>query len=634
MIRSFQWDLARQVERLDWLLAQLPRYAEWGYQELHLHLEDAVEYPSLPKVARKDAYTYKQFGQLVDAASRVGIKVVPIVNLLGHTQYLIKVPELRDLNELRAADGSPLEVGQICPLHPRTLDVAEKLLRDMAPFCTAGKIHVGLDESFRLGKHPLSKKEIRRIGLGGHFARYVQRLHGLVQSLGLKMSLWGDMLYFLPDSIPQLPPGITIYEWYYYSFERRPKVEIFNFVEIDIATPLKKRGIQLYGCPMSGAFRYEPLPLFHERLENIIAWWNYCRRIGAAGFLVSSWEPYRLAIELTTAVDAAAATLWLEPEVTDPKKMLEKGFERVFGKRGPAAARLALACDRHPFGGYPRWQINERWDSVSRREDLKPYLREASHFTKLAASAKRQNTPPALRASLDFRHALAVRDVTVRQLARATSASFQNTGSKIKTKRASASADSSIASTLERLSICLRKGKRAARTMWTRTRDPAQASPNEAILQRDELRLRALKRGEPVFGGSWQLCYQVWNFAPALQRVGVEQLGIDGAWTTLQSCLTIEFQAHAANQRSDFIREHAAPVEWTGDHSQPPRLRVFIRGVGQVKVGRIVLMDTSRSFAVKSRQTWALIGKLAPMSGLPELDWKTNQGELALAFLL
>ena len=31
MIRAFQWDLARQVERLDWLLAQLPRYGDWGY---------------------------------------------------------------------------------------------------------------------------------------------------------------------------------------------------------------------------------------------------------------------------------------------------------------------------------------------------------------------------------------------------------------------------------------------------------------------------------------------------------------------------------------------------------------------------------------------------------------------------
>ena len=83
--RSFQWDPARQVERLDWMLAQLPRYADWGYQELHLHLEDAVEFPSLPGVARKDAYSYKQFTRLVDTATRVGIKVVPIVNLLGHT---------------------------------------------------------------------------------------------------------------------------------------------------------------------------------------------------------------------------------------------------------------------------------------------------------------------------------------------------------------------------------------------------------------------------------------------------------------------------------------------------------------------------------------------------------------------
>src|SRR5690606_29367826 len=118
MIRAFQWDLARQVERLDWLLAQLPRYADWGYNELYLHLEDAVEYPSLPGVARADAYRHRDLGRLVDTAGRHGIRVVPIVNLLGHTQYLVKVPELRDLNELRAENGAPLEHGQICPVHP------------------------------------------------------------------------------------------------------------------------------------------------------------------------------------------------------------------------------------------------------------------------------------------------------------------------------------------------------------------------------------------------------------------------------------------------------------------------------------------------------------------------------------
>ncbi|HEY9155736.1 MAG TPA: hypothetical protein VIM69_11435, partial [Opitutaceae bacterium] len=84
-IRAFQWDLARQVERLDVLLALLPKYSEWGYTELYLHLEDAVEYPSFPSVARADAYRYGQLEQLVRAASDVGIGVVPIVNLLGHT---------------------------------------------------------------------------------------------------------------------------------------------------------------------------------------------------------------------------------------------------------------------------------------------------------------------------------------------------------------------------------------------------------------------------------------------------------------------------------------------------------------------------------------------------------------------
>jgi hypothetical protein len=274
MIRSFQWDIARQVERLDWLLAQLPRYADWGYHEVHLHLEDAVEYPSLPGVARRDAYTYAQFERLVVAATRAGIKVVPIVNLLGHTQYLIKVPGLRDLNELRAPDGSPLERGQICPLHPRTLEIAEKLLHDMAPFCTAGKVHVGLDESFHLGQHPLSRKEVAGIGLAAHFARYVHRLHGLVQSRGLKMGLWADMLYFLAEAIPLLPPEVTAYEWYYHAFRRHPRVELFNFAEADIATPLRARGIAMYGCPMNGAFRFEPLPHFSDRMANILAWWR------------------------------------------------------------------------------------------------------------------------------------------------------------------------------------------------------------------------------------------------------------------------------------------------------------------------------------------------------------------------
>ena len=616
MIRSFQWDLARQVERLDWLLAQLPRYAEWGYHELHLHLEDAVEFPSLPGVARRDAYSYRQFGRLIDAASRAGIKVVPIVNLLGHTQYLIKVPALRDLNELRSSDGAPREHGQICPLHPRTLEVAEKLLRDMAPFCTAGKIHVGLDESFHIGRCPRCRAEIGRHGRAAHFARHVRRLNTLCTELGLKLGLWADMLYFLPDAIPLLPAGITAYEWYYHAFRRSPRVELFNFAEADIATPLRQRGIALYGCPMNGAFRFEPMPHFRDRLDNIVAWWRHAQRIGAEGFLVSSWESNRLALELTTAVDAAAASLWLEPELRDPEEMLARGFGRVFGQRGRAAARVALACDQYPFSGYPRWEINERWETISRRESVEPYQREAKFFTKLTRQCANKKLPAPLRDSVEFRSYLAARDVFVRGLNRLPAAPESGTPR----KRADSAA----------FRATLRAGLRAAQTMWRLTRDSKVRGPNEKMILEDEARLRRWHRGEPVFGGRWQLCYRVWNFAPALHLVGVEQQQSDGSWEMLQSCHTIEFQTRAARRKSGIVREHAAPVRWNGDAQNFPRLRIVLRGIGQVKIGQVELGDGRLSWRVAGHRK--ILGRPAPRSGWPDLDWQRNADAMSCEF--
>ncbi len=593
------------MERLDWLLAQLPRYADWGYQELYLHLEDAVAYPSLPSVARQDALSYRQMERLVATATRHGIGVVPIVNLLGHTQYLIKTPELRDLNELRAADGLPLPQGQICPLHPRTLEVAEALLRDMRPFCTTGKVHVGLDESFHLGKCPRCQEEVARIGLGGHFARHVNRLHQLVSRLDLKMGLWADMLYFVPEAIPQLPSGITAYDWYYYPFRKKPRVEFFNFAERDLHPALKRQGIHYYGCPMNGAFRHEPLPHFTDRLGNLLSWWQRCAATKADGMLITSWEPSRLAMELTTVVDAAAASLWLEPHSTKPEEMLTRGFARVFGRKcARRAAHVALSSDKFPFSGYPRWQVNERWDTVSRRESLKGYHTEVAHFTRLAKASRRLPTP--LRASVEFRHYLAVRDLFVRTAAREP-----------------AQPSATLRALTKRYEKALTTGLHAARILWTTTRDRRQYGPNERILANDAARLRAWLRGQPVFGGRWQLCYRVRNIAPAVQLVGVEQQQPDGTWRLLQSCHTIEFQAQAARPDGTLVREHAAPIIWDDQRQTLPQLRFILRGVGQVQLEDIEL-SAGRAYR-RGQSGPRKLGRPVIKRGLPQLDWARNE---------
>jgi hypothetical protein len=675
-VRAFQWDLARQVERLDFLLKLLPRYAEWGYQELYLHLEDAVEYPSLPAVARADAYTYRQMTRLVQAATAAGIRVVPIVNLLGHTQYLIKAPGLRDLNELRDAAGRPLERGQICPLHPRTPEVAEKLLRDLAPFCTAGKVHVGLDESFHLGQCPRCRAEVARVGLAGHFASHVNRLHQLTQSLGLRLGLWADMLALLPAAISQLPRDVIAYDWYYYPFARHPRVELHNFAEADLATPLQAHGIEYWGCPMNGAFRYEPLPVFGERLENILSWWRRCRRVGAGGLLITSWEANRLALELTTVVDAAAANLWLEPGNTAVPAMLARGFERVFGGKpirncraaSPDAAKTgsipvfggvrrprptyaecrrwawaALACDEYAFSGYPRWQINDRWDVCAGRDGVPPYQREEALFAGLG----RQALPLPLAASLAFRHCLAQRDVFVRRSAQAV---FQLR--RLLTAHRQAEARRLLAklgSTTTVYTATLRVGRAAARAMWNRSRDRQERGPNELMLARDAERLRAWQqwlgkaasnpdliwRATPMCG-AWQLQFTLHNFAPALQRVVVEQRQPDGSWRTLHGLYTIEFRAFAARPRANIRREISVPatvasLAEAGPGSATPAtgpLRLAVRGVGQVAVSHVELTNgvvrLHPSGWLASHQK--ILGRPAPRRGFPAVDFEKNRG--------
>ena len=702
--KAFQWDLARQVERLDFLLSWLPRYAEWGYQELYLHLEDAVVYPSLPGVARCDAYSPRQFTRLVAAATKVGIGVVPIVNLLGHTQYLIKHPRLRDLNELRAPDGSPLERGQICPLHPRTPEIAGKLLRDMAPFCTAGKVHVGLDESFHLGRCPRCRAEVRRRGLAAHFAGHVQRLHQVCGGLGLQMGMWADMLALLPAAIPRLPRDVIAYDWYYHPFVRHPRVELHNFAGVDLAAPLQARGIEYWGCPMNGAFRYEPLPVFGERMANIVSWWRRCRRVGAGGFLVTSWEANRLAIELTIAIDAAAASLWLEPDVDDPQEMLARGFARVFGTTAASSGgmrrprlttavecrrmgRTAHACDIFPFSGYHRWQINDRWDVCAGRDGAGPYQREERHFHRGQTRSGHQRWPAPLASSVAFRRYLAQRDVFVRRNAEAVFRLRRSSGGSrvagrdlpipprrsktiamIKSLRADAAA----------FAAALRAGRSAARAMWNRSRDPHSCGPNELMLAADATRLREWRRwlrraarhpeiiwhATPV-GGAWQLQFTVHNFAPALQRVVIEQRQPDGAWRTLHELPLIEFRAFAARPRTGIKHEISVPVAApeiragcvipnaprasprpsggrppVGINPPPPPtalpLRVAVRGVGQIAISNIELTN-----GITRLHPWRwpaarrkILGRPAPSRGLRLVDIAKNTGAAILLFFV
>jgi len=455
------------------------------------------------------------------------------------------------------------------------------------------------------------------------------------------MGMWADMLALLPAAIPLLPTGIIAYDWYYYPFSRLPRVELHNYAECDLAAPLAAQGIEYWGCAMNGAFRHEPMPVFGERLGNARDWWRRCAEVNAGGFLMTSWEPSRLAVELSTVVDAAAATLWTDPGADDATSLLTRGFERVFGHaQARELARAALRADEHAFTGYARWEINERWDGAATRDGKARYQKERSYFRRL--SARGASRPAAFQATMEFRRYLAERDTFVRGAA----SRILNLRRRLARR---GTGDPSVRRGLTVLGEeardfagSIRQGARAARAMWQLTRDPQRTGPNEALVVRDRERLTALSlwirravrspakvvEPSPVCG-RWQLRFEVRLRAPALQKVVLERRDADGRWTATHSRFTIEFRAAGARAESDIRREFSAPVP---DRSTP--LRIGVRGVGQVEISRIELTDGATILHPRLPNPHARhrIGAPPQRTGFPILDWETNTGEIVLEF--
>ena len=571
MKRAFQWDLGRQIEKPEFLMNWLPRYAEWGYEQVYLYLEDAFDFPSVPGVGRHRAWTPPQMDKFVAEATRRGLEVIPIAPLMGHASYLLKNKKLLPFSESRDAKGKLINGGQLCPLHEGMPKLACKLIKDLRPYCTAGIVHVGLDESFSIGTCPLCRAEVKKIGLPRHFANHAMRLHDISSELGLRMGMWADMLYYVPEAIAMLPKDVIAYDWYYYPFKKFPKVEFYNFADVDLTGALHKAGLDVFGCPNNGAFFYEPMTPFLDRLRNILSWWHYGRRKDVQGLLMTSWAPTRTSVELNSWVDAAAASLWLDPGITRPEEMLKRGLQRVFGKPGVSFARTAAAVEKYQYTSYYRWQANGAWDKLASFEPLDPWRQQERYFQKLAAHNSR--LPVALRESLKMRHYIAARDLFIREgstlLAAARRATRQG-----KTPEA----EKTIRS-LEKQADALKKSalaaKKATRILWQRSRYLDDSNPNEVMLQRDLKRIAeirsfltaSLKNGKRIWNsnpllGRWHLLFHARNFAPALQGMAVEVRQSNGEWKTVHSLYSLEFTADAGNARTNFLHRHSVPLEW------------------------------------------------------------------------
>ena len=157
--RGLMIDTVRHFISLTTLRSTLD--AMWFYKlnVLHLHLTDDQGFrfrsPSLPELASADAYSVGELRTLVAYAADRGIRVVPELDVPGHTtSWLVAHPEWGRPGEEKPTPSARFGVHRNCldVGNPQALAAMETLLEELADIFPDRFLHIGGDEAVNVAE--------------------------------------------------------------------------------------------------------------------------------------------------------------------------------------------------------------------------------------------------------------------------------------------------------------------------------------------------------------------------------------------------------------------------------------------------------------------------------------------------
>ena len=209
--RGFMLDCARHFRSKETIIKLLHVMAHFHYNVFHWHLTDNEAWRTPSKIFPKltscgelqdGFYTYEDITEITAVAKLLNIKIVPELDLPGHSRHLLKiVPQIGCIN------GSNNEV---CIGNYKTRQIISQLLEEfMELFPESTEIHLGGDEanSEYWEMCPDCQKALKEKGLSSirdleH--DFVLFLIEQVQNTGRKAIVWNDAGIYPADVIVQI----------------------------------------------------------------------------------------------------------------------------------------------------------------------------------------------------------------------------------------------------------------------------------------------------------------------------------------------------------------------------------------------------------------------------------------------
>ena len=219
---DLRWYPGAQTPTLEYLKGLVRTLSEYKLNTLVIEYADRFSYESHPDLNHKEAFSRDEIRELVSFADDHRVQIIPLLQCLGHLDYMLVHKEYAHLRE-----GGD-EGRQICPLNSESLTLWTELAGEIMELHPNSRyFHVGGDETRELGACPRCRKEVARIGPGGLYVNHVAKVVDCVKRNGKTPIVWDDMLCAHPETLDQLDKDVMLMYWDYSTLrESGPFLEV------------------------------------------------------------------------------------------------------------------------------------------------------------------------------------------------------------------------------------------------------------------------------------------------------------------------------------------------------------------------------------------------------------------------
>ena len=242
----------------------IPILAQYKFNSV-LVMSNYVRWGSASNIWHPLGATAAEAGRVAQLIRDHGMEPVPLIELLGHAEWMFYNGQNRDLYQ----DPDATTPFAYDTLNPRTYQVVKPILDEAIEIFRPRWVHIGHDEVRNVNRFP-ARPDGRAVGFNKLFYDDVMILYDHLRSRGVGTMMWQDVAFSeaTREITRELPKDIVITDWHYNPAQDFPSI----------------REIQESGFRVVGASWY--------RDDNPETFARSAHKDGALGMLQTRWTGY------------------------------------------------------------------------------------------------------------------------------------------------------------------------------------------------------------------------------------------------------------------------------------------------------------------------------------------------------